>query len=311
MSGPFASAPGKAILCGEYAVLDGAPAVVVAVDRAVTARFGPGGTPSPFVTEALAAAGRALERDFPAEVCLDSTALYDGERKLGFGSSAAVTVATVGLCFAAAGRPLAGEERRVFTLADEAHARAQGTRGSGIDVAAAVWGGVLAFRRAPAGAEVTPLTLPTGLRLTFAYTGRPASTPELVGRVRALGERDPARHAVLIDRLRTLATAFSAALGAGDKVALLAAAAAYGDAMAALGESADAPIVTDELRALAGIARRHGGAGKPSGAGGGDLGVVFTLGEEATAACRRDLAAAGLHVLDVAAPAQGLRWGTT
>ena len=29
----IASAPGKVILCGEYAVLDGAPAICMAVDR--------------------------------------------------------------------------------------------------------------------------------------------------------------------------------------------------------------------------------------------------------------------------------------
>ena len=34
----IATAPGKLILTGEYAVLDGAPAVVVAVDRRAVAR---------------------------------------------------------------------------------------------------------------------------------------------------------------------------------------------------------------------------------------------------------------------------------
>ncbi len=34
-----ATAPGKLILTGEYAVLDGAPAVVVAMDRRVVARY--------------------------------------------------------------------------------------------------------------------------------------------------------------------------------------------------------------------------------------------------------------------------------
>ncbi|MDH3305214.1 MAG: hypothetical protein OEM92_08415, partial [Gammaproteobacteria bacterium] len=32
----LASAPGKLVLCGEYAVLDGAPAVCMAVDRRAT-----------------------------------------------------------------------------------------------------------------------------------------------------------------------------------------------------------------------------------------------------------------------------------
>ena len=58
---------------------------------------------------------------------------------------------------------------------------------------------------------------------------------------------------------------------------------------------------------LAALARRHGGAGKPSGAGGGDLGVAFTVGAEATRALREDLRGAGLTVLSLGAPAPGLR----
>src|SRR6187399_1645531 len=52
-------APGKAIVCGEYAVLEGAPAISIAIDRYVVARLGEGAG-SPFVTAALAHAARAL-----------------------------------------------------------------------------------------------------------------------------------------------------------------------------------------------------------------------------------------------------------
>lgn len=40
MKGLRASAPGKLFLCGEYAVLEGAPAVLTAIDRRAVARFG-------------------------------------------------------------------------------------------------------------------------------------------------------------------------------------------------------------------------------------------------------------------------------
>ena len=39
------SAPGKLLLCGEYAVLRNAPAVVMAVDRRAVARVSPGDAP--------------------------------------------------------------------------------------------------------------------------------------------------------------------------------------------------------------------------------------------------------------------------
>ena len=63
LSGYAARAPGKAMLLGEYAVLDGAPALVTAVDRYAEARYGagPGERLSPFIIEAAAAARRAAE----------------------------------------------------------------------------------------------------------------------------------------------------------------------------------------------------------------------------------------------------------
>ncbi|MFT4235053.1 MAG: phosphomevalonate kinase, partial [Microbacterium sp.] len=42
-----------------------------------------------------------------------------------------------------------------------------------------------------------------------------------------------------------------------------------------LGASAGISIETEQLRALCDIAEQHGAAGKPSGAGGGDCGIVI------------------------------------
>ncbi|MCA1665466.1 MAG: hypothetical protein LC659_14575, partial [Myxococcales bacterium] len=80
-----------------------------------------------------------------------------------------------------------------------------------------------------------------------------------------------------------------------------------GQAMAGLGEAAGCEIVTRPHTQLAALARRHGGAAKPSGAGGGDLGVAFTVGNDATQKLREDIRASGLTLLSLGAPAPGLR----
>jgi phosphomevalonate kinase len=301
-------APGKAILAGEYAVLHGAPAIAVAVDRDVIAGDGTpaDGAGSPFVAAARAHAAAACGWTL-GPVQVDSSALYEAGDKLGLGSSAAVTAAVVGLAFARAGRALDADRRALFDVADAAHAAAQGTRGSGVDVACSVFGGALRFCRQDGAVAVTPVALPVELRMTFLWAGRPASTAELIGRVKALAEADPPRHRDAIAQLTTHAQGFAGAVAAADAAALIAAASAYGDGMAALGDACGCAIVTPAHAAFAAIARRHGGAAKPSGAGGGDLGVAFTVGDNATRALRDEARAAGLTLLSLGAPAPGLR----
>ncbi|HZS35931.1 MAG TPA: hypothetical protein VFF06_03845 [Polyangia bacterium] len=303
-------APGKAILCGEYAVLHGAPAIAVAVDRSVRAQAGVRGERTAFVDAAIRRTAEMLQREkmgaAPADVAVDSAALYDGGRKLGLGSSAAVTVATVGAAWHAGGGSL-DDRRRLFEIADEAHAEAQGTRGSGVDVATSVYGGAIRFQRKNGAAEIASVDLPDGVELTFIFAGKSASTPALIGRVKALAETAPQQHESAISRLVSLAHAFAAALDDADGAELVQAAAAYGEAMRALGDAAGVEIVTREVAQLDAYARRHGGAAKPSGAGGGDLGVAFTVSPDATRALRADLARAGLAPLSLRAPAPGLR----
>ncbi len=312
-------APGKAILCGEYAVLHGAPAISVATDRCVRAWVMAGaGTPlSPFLVAALERVAQVLraEGKNPTEILqsgalgVDSTALYEGGQKLGLGSSAAVTVAATGAALHRYGISL-DDKRRIFQIADDAHAAAQGTRGSGVDVATSVWGGAIRFQRKNGDVTVTPVDLPDGIRLTFIFAGKSASTPALIGKVKAFAEAQPASHEAAIGRLISQAHAFAAALADGDAAQLVRTADVYHEAMKHLGEAAGCEIVTREHAQLAAFARRHGGAAKPSGAGGGDLGVAFTIGSEATFALREDLKQAGLFPLQVGAPAPGLRLET-
>jgi len=300
-------APGKAILSGEYAVLHGAPAIAVAVDRDVVAREG-AGQDSPFVNAAKTYAGKNGGAKL-GDVSVDSSALYVDGIKLGLGSSAAVTTAVVGLALAKAERTPSAimDPRAVFAIADAAHAEAQGTRGSGVDVACSVYGGAIRFVRKNGDVDVRSVDLPDGVRLTFIWAGVPASTSELIGRVKALAESSPSRHEAAIRSLVSHAHAFASAVTANDPDGLIRAADAYGQAMAALGDAAGCEIVTRPHTQLAALARRHGGAGKPSGAGGGDLGVAFTVGNDATQKLREDIRAAGLTLLSLGAPAPGLR----
>jgi mevalonate kinase len=152
---PVVAAPGKLFLVGEYAVLDGAPAVVAAVSRHAVAQFIAGGAPdSDVVAEAVFAARSGLgERAAalpPGSVMVDTSAFAAGETKLGLGSSAATAVASVAAVLELAGLPVATHRDLCFSMADQAHRAAQGGLGSGADVAAAVHGGLIQYRRSGA-----------------------------------------------------------------------------------------------------------------------------------------------------------------
>ena len=82
-----ARAPGKVVISGAYAVLEGAPAIVASVDRYALADTA---LSSNFVTEEV----REALGDGPAP-WIDASALREGGRKLGLGSSAAILVASL------------------------------------------------------------------------------------------------------------------------------------------------------------------------------------------------------------------------
>lgn len=179
-----ASAPGKIILLGEYAVLEGAPALVSAINRSARVSIEPNSKDS-FQVFAVnlnfPAAGfvinQNLKIDFmaktgkvararlhlfksvlehlisewqvhlrPFKMTIDSSEFFspDGDAKYGLGSSAAVTVALI----KALNRYHFNKPITppdLYRLALRAHHHAQGKKGSGVDISASVFGGLQKF----------------------------------------------------------------------------------------------------------------------------------------------------------------------
>ncbi|HEY3498285.1 MAG TPA: hypothetical protein VGK73_26500 [Polyangiaceae bacterium] len=292
-----ARAPGKIVISGAYAVLEGAPAIVSAVDRFVLADAA---RPAAFVTpEVRAALGEAAAPWF------DASALREGDRKLGLGSSAAILVASLAARIVAERGAVSDRElcEAVAATAFRAHAVAQ-HGGSGVDVAAASYGGTFVFRRAaPEAAEAH--ALPGGLHVEIWWSGAEASTRELVARVFALREHDAAAFARLLGAQAEAAEAAERALRSADARALVAALAAQRRVLDALGKAAGAPIVTDSARELAELAERDGSAALPAGAGGGDV-VIFAGCAPAAAAFRELAALRGYRHIALALGARGV-----
>ena len=305
-------APAKAMIVGEYAVLDGSPAVVAAIDcfASATLQTEAGSAASPFILAAQEQARTALQARGidAAQAHLDRLPLVDTSsfsrdgRKLGLGSSASATVAAVGCWYAAAGLDLESSavRREIAQVARQAHDIAQGVRGSGADILAATWGGLRIV-----GADQTDrpdsLSLPPGLCLRLVATTESASTSALVARYRAAADATlPARH-----QLANAARTFIAACQRSDAAQALHALNDALDGYAQLGHAIGCPLVTDEHAAIAAVARALGGAAKPSGAGGGDLAVALLPSEDAALSLQLRLPS-GLAVLPLQVSEQGI-----
>ena len=293
------SAPGKVILCGEYAVLRGAPAVVMAVDRRAVVTVEPGGDG----TRCIGLGGRtdtrlvdcvlsALRRERPAaQLTLDTGAFRDGSEKLGIGSSAALAAA---LTAALATDDSKGREQ--FETAQQAHREFQQGRGSGADVAASHAGGIIVYRMHDAATHT--VSWPFGLHYSLFWTGKSVSTKERVTRFDASAEH-PATGA-LLTAAEDLASVWQAG-GAADVLA------GYGPYMEALTEF-------DEAHRLGIFDGGHAELAvaepdliyKPCGAGGGDVGIALSTDKDRLEAFAALAAGLGVRRLEIAIDTRGV-----
>ncbi len=199
--------PGNLLLLGEYAVTEeGGLGLALAVERRVVVALEPASSlviegswgsgelrwtresaeQSPLISAIVETwqeflstrddSRSAAELPTAARITIDSSALFSGGRKGGFGSSAAVTVALTCALLHLSG--FRGEEltRLAAGIALPAHRRAQGGRGSGYDVCASLNGGFgcLAGGREPRWQAVELPWLPP----LYLFRGRESvSTP--------------------------------------------------------------------------------------------------------------------------------------
>lgn len=290
-----ARAPGKIVLSGAYAVLHGAPALVTAVDRYVVADTTK--TAERVTPETLAALPDGPHPWF------DAAALRAPDRKLGLGSSAAIVVACV--CAARGLDPNDPQQREaLFQTCLAAHRHAQGG-GSGIDVAAATFGGTLCYQLLNGKPSYRPVELPPHLVLEVWSCREAADTREFLQRVAQLTQRDSAMHRRLMQELEQAANQALTACEQEDAKQLLEAWRRQAQGLMQLGDAAEIPIFTPPLRHLAHAAARDGAVVLPAGAGGGD--IALYVGTRAPgAALRAEREACGLDPLLVQLGAAGV-----
>ena len=310
-------APGKLVLTGAYAVLEGAPAVVVAVDRGAYADSSRAcSAPTPEVAAALEAGASAPDIDASAMFAAAARAPGQGHawsaeagataapRKLGLGASAAILVASIAAHEADRGSDLTDPSvrERLFSVARAAHAKAQGG-GSGVDVAASVHGGALRY---VVGQPPEPVDLPPELRVAAFACATSARTSELRGAIDRLAAASGPLHRACMADLASIAEEAASAIRSADAAAFVAALRRTARALARLGDAAEVGIVPAGFDALEAIAAREEASFSVSGAGGGDVAVY--VGRSAPSSTFIERARAlGLFSLDLSLDTKGVR----
>lgn len=329
-----ASAPGKLVLLGEYAVLDGAPALVLAVNRRARVALTPAAgeswqivSPTLGLEASLRTAHDGVEwrgaapdglawlaslfsqLPFASElptcrVELESNAFYlddQGRTKLGLGSSAALTVALLGALHALAQQPSPRLDECIAV-----HRAIQRGRGSGIDIAASLTGGLSRFALADGRAIRIAAQLPDVLRWCCVFSGRPASTSKMLAKVAAWREREPAEYTRLSRELGTISSRGVDAVAESDAAAFLSSLHDYAQAVARFGEAGGVEIASPAHRAIGALAADCGAVYKSCGAGGGDVGVTFAMDDMPLQEFARRATRAGFPVIELDMDPRGL-----
>lgn len=302
-----ARAPGKLFLSGEYSVLDGGPAIVSAVDRYVNVEF----LQDEIDEQPQARRWRDAARGVlcrhgcdpaPADrpVSIDSRALYSHDgRKYGLGSSAAVAVGMTGLLLSASGG-LPGKDVQL-RIAAALHRAHRGPGGSGVDVTASLYGGIIGV----GDGRTEGLQWPEDLAWVVIWSGRPADTANAVGRYRSAAKAGKGSVGPARVRLREAAESVRATWNCAAPE-LLGALEQQAAALQELDRTARLGIYTAPHRQLRDLAGAAGCVYKPSGAGGGDCGMAFACDSSRIEALCGSVRSAGYSPLELRLAARGM-----
>lgn len=323
-----AIAPGKLYIAGEYAVVEpGHPSILITVDRFLSATVkeadGIGSIfsknylghplnwfrseeqeiilsqekhPFSYIEAAIHTTEKYVLEQGIALTFFDleiDSHLDENGAKIGLGSSAAVTVATVKALLRFYEVPYSS--LLVYKLATLAHLTVK-SNGSFGDLAAASFTGWIAYssfdrdwvkiRREELSISelielewphlyIERLKSPQNLKVLIGWTGSPASTTDLVNDVKQSQNSDQLSYEDFLMESKECVSKLIESFHNNDLEMISTLITKNRTLLKQMGENSGVVIETPALKALCDIAEHHGAVAKSSGAGGGDCGIAF------------------------------------
>ena len=309
------------MLAGEYAVLDGGPALIVAVSRRVRAHLVASTATPPPLSEFIAGIAALFEQHGQASLAaaarrveVDSSSFYLDRQKLGLGSSAAVTVATIACVIGNLLGVDAARPDRIVEFAEQAHGNVQGARGargSGADLVTCAHGGVVRFVRGGSPAVQQYSGLPDGAQIIAFFTGQSADTAQLVASVRAAQQNHPAQVNRALTAIAAAATNAARAVAQNHLSDFISALQQNALGLVALGSAATLELETDAVRRVRHALGRADVCVKTTGAGGGDIAVVVGPPSLDVTETAQRIIQAGCNVIPLSLTPRGVDFETT
>ncbi len=304
--------PGKVVISGEYAVLDGAPAIISALSQKVNIKIQKSDKKhNIFLTSALESifpfiidddsniiwldtdpgvfgfliqhAINIIKPKFKEKFCIDvdSSEFFqttqDGkDYKLGIGSSAAVSV---GITHALSRyHDISSSPEKLLKQANSIHQALQGKQGSGIDVVCSFidQGVIECTKDSIKNHTWSILNWPNGLHLKILTTSKDAATKKLVTNYQRAKNLYPKEFKVALDQFLEITKNLSTAWKSEDADLIIDLLTNYDDHIKRLDKIGHIGIYTQVHNNIQNIALRHNVFYKPSGAGGGDIGLALS-----------------------------------
>jgi len=306
------SIPGKIVISGEYAVLDGAPAIVSTLKQKVNITIQKSDKNHNIYTTSVLQGVFPFTMDDDANVlwleadpgvfglllqhafkilkpklkenlwiAVDSSEFFrttkDGTAiKLGIGSSAAVSV---GITQALSQyQAIRSSPENLLSQANSIHQGLQGKQGSGIDVACcfADQGVIECTKDSVKNHTWSILSWPNGLHLKALTTSQYGSTNRLVANYQRASNLYPKEFNSALDQFLEITQSLSHAWKSEDVDLIIDLLRAYDVHIKKLDKIGGIGIYTQVHADIQNIASTHNVFYKPSGAGGGDIGLAFS-----------------------------------
>ncbi len=249
---------------------------------------------------------------------------------IGFGSSAAVTVAVIAGLFRFYGKKIEKKiSEKIFKLAAISHFFVQGKIGSGFDVAASTFGGVLVYKRFSSkwlinrikkrvrlkkiiemkwpGFYIERLKTPRDFHLLVGWTGKSSSTAEMVKKLNKWKVKNQKEYKQIIKKINNLVRDLLKHWKKNNKEKILKLIRENEYYLRELGEKSNVNIETPTLRKLSEIANRNRGAGKLSGAGGGDCGIAIVFNKQDAERIKKEWQKNGVYFINTQLSLEGVR----